>query len=136
MINMKSIVLLLKNWNGIAPSSGFCRLLLRLPPPPETLEALGEDVSRGLRRAYLLSNQVQARIFLPITKNQLPQYLVSFDPTFRLYRNKLNNHIQRFPEIGSFEVFYRNILVFSKLVSEHFPIVDQLVEIIRRIKEE
>ena len=50
------------------------------------------------------------------------------------YIDQNTHKIQEFPRRGSFEIYYMNILVFSKLQVGEFPKVQLVVDIVKRIK--
>jgi hypothetical protein len=64
-----------------------------------------------------------------VKKRQLPSYLVKKSPysPLNLYYNTNTNCEEYFPKIGSFEIYFLNRLIFSKLMMKEWPNIDNLI---------
>ena len=73
-----------------------------------------------------------------ISKNEVPKSLHQIDDKQyeNCYFDTKTNKITTFPRIGAFEVYFNEILIFSKLKCKFFPKIDFLINNLTRISEE
>jgi hypothetical protein len=70
-------------------------------------------------------------------RNQPPKYLLRVQngsETKKRYIDTNNNAIVKFPRVGAFEIYYLNILVYSKLETSYFPDMEYLYNIIVKLR--